>query len=170
VKAPKIAAYGGSKRPSELRSYEEGEGLTIETQDEGYVVAWSAHVPAETFMRAVQSLVAQATAEVSPWTNGHGNISLHEAAAIVTDHPHEVTFIRVAADDKSFSWEPADPSAKGSYPAVPGEVGIMFSALNNTVVERMIEITATPHVQEDISGILDSAQRLLSRSTPTPSK
>jgi hypothetical protein len=168
VTPPKIAAYGGPTRPSELRSYEAGEGLTLETQDDGYVVAWSAHVTAEEFMRAVQSLVAKATAEVSPLTNGHGGIPLDQAMTIVAEHPQEATFIKVAADDESFSWEAADPSAKGPYPEVPGEVGVMFSALNNQLVERMIESTATPHVQEDIAGILDSAQHL-TRSTPTAS-
>jgi hypothetical protein len=167
VSAAKTIEYGEkSGRPSELRAYEAGEGLTIEAQEDGYVLAWSAHIPADTFMEAVKTLVdASAEAELSPSPNGRHALPFAEALAIVGQQASEFSFITVATADESFSWEAADPGAKGPYPQAPGEVGIMFSALNRIAVERMIETTATPHVLEDISGILDSAQHL-TRSTP----
>jgi hypothetical protein len=171
VSVNKTTPYEASGGASELRWYDDGEGLTIESQEGGeYVLAWSAAVPASKFLRAVSALVDNAAStELSPSTNGHHAIPFSEAVEIVAAHPDEVKFIAVDDIDDSFTWEATNPDgAPGEYPDVPGEVGIMFSALNRTWIKQLIETTATPHVRKDIDGILDSAQRL-TRSIPPAS-
>lgn len=169
VRPRKTTEYEGSGGKSEVRWYDEGEGLTIESQrDGGYVLAWSAAVPPETFLRAVGDLVTQAaTTELSPRRNGYHAIPFSEAVTLVDADPDCVRFIAIDDAEDSFTWEAADRDPKpGEYPDVPGEVGIIFSHLNRAWIERLILTTATPHVREDIDGILASAQRLT--LTPPP--
>jgi hypothetical protein len=161
--------YRASGGDSELRSYDAGEGLTIESQLGGsYALAWSARVSPSDFLQVVGSLVdASADTELSPPTNGRPSIPLREATAIVQAKPEQFHFIAVDAPSDSFTWEAINPSAKAEeYPELPGEVGIAFSALNRTWVRQLITATATRHVCEDIEDILASAERLTAPSTP----
>jgi hypothetical protein len=165
-------SYLASGGASELRHYKAGEGSTIEQQQGGAtVVAWSAAVPASTFMRSVSELFempASAQAELAPALNGRKAIPFEEAQKAVECEPDRFSFIAVDADrDSSFTWEATDPAGEaGSYPDVPGEVGIVLRDFNQAWIERLIEATATPHVRKDVAGIVASIQRLTDQSPP----
>ncbi len=156
--------YQASGGDSERRSYEGGEGLTIESQDEGYVLAWSAVAHAGEFMRVVSELVAaSAVTELLPRTNGRASVSLAEAVDAVASHP-EVKVIEVNSDDETFVWTATGPNARGRPDL--SCVAIAFSALDPVRVKQFITDTATPQIKGDLTHILESAERLTG-STPS---
>jgi len=154
--------YQASGGPSELRSYADGgEGLTIEAHKHNYALAWSADASATKFLDAVQGLVGTAVdVQLSPSTNGHDTISIAEATAIVKKHPKRIKFIAVDGPGESFTWLSGDTPVTERYLKGAGEVGVIFSALNQNWIESLIKTTATRHVKLDMRGILASAQRL----------
>jgi hypothetical protein len=165
----RLTPYDASGGASMLRSYEQGEGTTIESQKGGsYVVAWSAHVPASAFLETIASWVdPSAETELTPAANGRPTIPFKEAMEIVEAQPSRFRFIAIDDADEHFTWQAANPDGEtGDYPEVPGEVGIVFSDLNTTWIRQLIEATATPLVRLDLKGILESAESLTG-STPS---
>lgn len=160
--------YQASGGDSELRSYAEGEGLTIESHDGGsYVVAWSARVPARRFLEALERLVdAGAETQLSPAADGRSSIRFDEALSFVDAAPRRYHFIAIDTAGESFTWDAADPEAEGAYPDVPGEVGVVFSKFDRAEVASLIESTATPRVKRDIRNVLASAERLTGSGSP----
>jgi hypothetical protein len=164
VSPDKVIPYEASGGSSERRAYKDEEGLTIESQKDGYVLAWSAETPARGFMEAVSKLVdASAATELLPRTNGRVSIPLAEAIAAVAKHP-DTKVIEVTSDDESFVWTATDPSARSRHNLT--RVAVAFSALDSARVEKFISDTAAPQIKDDLDGIIESAERL-THSTPT---
>lgn len=170
MKTPRTKSYNASGGKSELRSYDAGEGATIELHEGGSVfVGWSTRIHAADFMVQMKLLLDEmpAQTQLAPALNGRRTIPFTEAQDAVDQTPERFNFIAIDTPDDSFTWEAVDPAAKASqYPEAPGEVGIVFSAFKQSIVQALIESTATPHVQDDVSGILSSAQRLTSHTSP----
>ena len=162
--------YRGSGGPSELWSYEDGEGLTVELHKRSFFIGWSAVVPPEQFMQHVNTLASDAVADqvrLLPPPNGRPDYTFSEAVKWVTAAPDSFTFIRVDATNDSFTWETAaDRDDKGQYPVAPGEVGIVCSAFRRQWIEKLINETATPHVVADLPDILANTERLAARFLP----
>jgi hypothetical protein len=159
-----LRPYVASGGQSELWSYADGEGLTIESQEGGsYVIAWSAHVPAAEFLRSVGGLVdASVEVELTPPADGVESVSLATALELINEQPARFDFLAVDTPQQSYTWAAVDPAADaGEYPDASGEVGIMFSVLEQALVAKLIRTTATSHVKEDLSNILLGAQRLV---------
>lgn len=167
-------AYQASGGDSERRSYAGGEGLTIESQDEGYVLAWSARTHAQDFLRIVSQLVDVSTEtelslppvptdktvayEKEYQEPAHRTVfSLADALSVVADHP-EVEAIEIHADDETFVWTATDPYARERRDLT--RVMLAFSALNEGQIVRLLEDTGAPHIRNDLAGIVASAAHL----------
>jgi hypothetical protein len=178
-------AYRASGGDSERRSYASGEGLTIESQDDGYVLAWSAETRAQDFLRIVSRLVddsaetelllppefAAPTDETAASNEDRDQeppayralLPLAEALTVAAGHP-EVEAIEVNADDETFMWTMTDPYARERHDLT--RVLMAFSVLNPSRVEQLIEDTGAPHVKNDLASIIASAE-YLTHSAPS---
>lgn len=162
--------YRASGGASERRLYKDGEGLTIESQDAGFVLAWSSLTHAHEFLDAVSRFVeTTADTEISPQSNGRAAIPLAEAMAEIALHP-DVEAIQVESKDETFLWTATDPTAGDRLDL--SRVVLAFSALDHALVRYFISRTAAPEVKSDLRGIMRSAEHVTDPSSsidPSPS-
>jgi hypothetical protein len=170
--------YRASGGDSERRTYDGGEGLTIESQDDGYVLAWSAEAHAQDFLRIVSQLVdAAAETELSlpPELPARADetlatdepvegdehrtvVSLADALTVVADHP-EIEAIEVNADDETFMWTMTDPYARERHDLT--RVLLAFSVLHDPArITQLIGDTGARRVKGDLAGITASVMHL----------
>jgi hypothetical protein len=147
--------YQASGGDSERRLYEGGEGIIIESQDNGYVLAWSAEAQAPAFLRAVSKLV-NGSAKVKI-EDRRRTKSLAKALRVVTDHP-ETDVIEVDADDETFRWTMYDPYADERRDLA--RVTLAFSVLDPERVQGLIAETGAPHIKGDLADIVASIGHL----------
>jgi hypothetical protein len=160
--------YRASGGDSERRTYADGEGVTIESQDGGYVLAWSAQAQAPDFLKIVGQLVgASVEAELSlPAEQGDERqvtAALSDALTAVADHP-EIEAIEVNAEDETFRWTVTDPYARERHDLT--RVILAFSVLDDPAqVVRLIAETGAPHIKSDLAGIIASVGHLTDTTT-----
>jgi hypothetical protein len=164
---PAAFEYEASGGQSELRTYGEGEGLTIERQDGAIVVAWSAEANAEAFLEQAGALVpSKARVQLAPAPYGRLRIPFWAARAAVQLGLREFRFIAVDFPGGSFTWEaPGSAEDSDGYPSLVGEVGIATASLHREWVARLVAATATPRIRADVSEIVSRAEDIVSHES-----
>lgn len=169
VRPLETISYQASGGDSERRNYADGEGVTIESQDGGYVLAWSAQTQAPDFLRIVGRLVdTSVEAELSlPAAGDERRVTtpLFKALTVVADHP-KIEAIEVNADDETFRWTMTDPYAHERIDLT--RVILAYSALDLTQIVRLIAETGAPHIKGDLAGIAASVGHLTDTATASP--
>ena len=156
VSPPETIPYQASGGDSERREYEGGEGLLIEAQGNGYVIAWSAEVLASDFLDIVGRLV-DARPVLEDVTGKRRKKSLSKARAMVADN-EEIDAIQIDAHDEIFRWTSRDPYARERSDLT--RVTLASLALDPGRVMGLIAVTATPNIKGDLAGIAASIGHL----------
>jgi hypothetical protein len=166
VSAPNTSEYPVRGGVAEIRSFESGEGSTIELHpDGGAGVMWSSEINAPDFMGRVAKYAApdrSARARLMPLRTMRREIPFHRAQSAIGRHESRVNLITVDTQDHgSFVWEARRPTPVApGYPYVFGVVGVTLARVNHALLAQFVEETATSQVRQDIPGILETADRL----------
>jgi hypothetical protein len=167
----KTISYRASGGDSERRTYADDEGVTIESQDGGYVLAWSAQAQAPDFLKIVSQLVdtsvevqlsLPADEKAAPGVERQITTSLSTALTVIADHP-EIEAIEVTAVDETFGWTANDPYAHQRHELT--RVILAFSVLDPTQLVRLLTETGAPHIKDDLAGIAASVVHLTDTTT-----
>jgi hypothetical protein len=167
---PRTTQYPVSGGIAEMRSFDRGEGSTIEHHKEGRLaVTWSTEILAPRFMYLVGALLVGDTgvrATLLPQQTRRKALPFDKARTAVEQHQHRFQFITVTTrDSRSFVWGAANPLAETSeYPYATGECGIVLTSFDRDLIGRLIQETATAQVSSDLPSILASAEQITSNT------
>jgi hypothetical protein len=170
VMTPVPVEYHTSGGTSEVLPYGDGQRVAIELHPHSFSLVWSARVSAEEFMRGVIGVMPDASrlpTVLQPPPNGSLDYPFSDALKRIVRSPDGFSFVRVDGAQEAFTWQATDPDAAPPDSDAPGQrtrkVGVIASALAPTVLETLIEQTATPRIAADLPGIMEAAERVTDR-------
>lgn len=164
--AMSVTEFKVQGRPGRLVTLSEGDYLNVEAHDGYCALAWASDLPLRAALERVEPLLPahqQPTAIVFDRKSGsRSERVVKNVSTLIKNDLGSISFLRLAFDRLSVTWEDSNGLSKGDEASPHGQVGLIAHVYDRQLIGNLLSRTGTETVAEHAKDLLDQTDYLLS--------